>query len=229
MLVSVRSVWAGIVEYSKAGRACLQRVIACKKLHFQALEACRISEQILIFNIGRATEQGLLNETLVMISKCNFPGLLKPVGFVLILAITAVGTVNAAETESEHGHPKNAIALFMGATHAHGENEPTLGLEFGTNLNETWSIGGVIERSDRGKETTLLLAGVGWHPRQKMRLQLAVGRKDPSDSRENVLRTAMTYEYELAHHWFIKPYLAYDFIEHEEDEPVFGLYIGKLF
>ena len=164
-----------------------------------------------------------------MISKCSFSGILKSVGIVLILAIVGIGTVNAAETESEHGQPKNAIALFVGATHAHGENEPTAGLEFGRNLNETWSVGAVIEQTDRGKETSLMLVGFGWHPHQKMRLQLAVGRKDPSGSHESVFRTAITYEYELGHHWFAKPYLAYDFIEHEEDEPVFGLYIGRLF
>ncbi len=164
-----------------------------------------------------------------MISKTKFSAVLKWASLGLMFSIANMGVANATEAETEHGHPQNAMALFLGATHAHGENEPTIGLELGRNLNDTWSVGGVIEQTDRGKETTLMLIGVGWHPHQRMRLQLAVGRKDPSGSHENVMRTAITYEHELGHHWFVKPYLAYDFIEHEEDEPVFGLYIGRLF
>ena len=162
-----------------------------------------------------------------MFSYHDVPGVSTLVGAVLLSAVFTTGVANASEAESEH--PKNAMAVFLGATHAHGENEPTIGLEIGRDLNENWSAGVVLEQTDRGKETTLILAGVGWHPHQKMRLQFAVGRKDPSDSHENVFRTALTYEFELARHWFIKPYVAYDFIEHEEDEPVFGFYFGRLF
>lgn len=79
-----------------------------------------------------------------------------------------IGAVNATETESEHGHPKNAVALFLGVTHAHGENESTFGLELGRNLTDIWSVGANIQQTDRGKETTLALAGVGWHPHQRM-------------------------------------------------------------
>jgi hypothetical protein len=43
------------------------------------------------------------------------------------------------------------------------------------------------------------------------------------------VRTAIAYEIELRERWFLKPYFALDFIENEEDEEVFGLYIGKGF
>lgn len=162
-------------------------------------------------------------------TKYNFSDKLKWMSIGLAIAIASIGAANATEIESEHGHPKNAIGLFLGATHAHGENEPTAGLEIGRNLNEDWSAGLMFEQTDRGKETSLILAGVGWHPSKWVRMQLAVGRKNPSGKHENVLRTALAYEYEIGHNWFIKPYLAYDFIEHEEDEPVFGFYIVRMF
>jgi len=56
-----------------------------------------------------------------------------------------------------------------------------------------------------------------------------MGTKDPSGVKETVLRTAVGYEFKLDSSWFIKPYLALDFIENEENEEVIGVYIGKGF
>lgn len=69
-------------------------------------------------------------------------------------------------------------------------------------------------------------SSVGFHPWEGLRLQLGVGHKDPSGKQENVLRTGITYDWEFAPTWFLKPYFALDFIENEE---VFGFYFGKLF
>ncbi len=135
-----------------------------------------------------------------------------------------------AQEEEEHAHTKYAIAAFVGGTHVSGSNEFTLGIEGGYAINSTWSIGAVLERSERRKSSTLFLLGVGWHPLgPAFRLQLGLGRKDPSGHTENVVRTGVAYELELEHNWFIKPYLAIDFISHEENEEVFGIYVGKGF
>ena len=135
-----------------------------------------------------------------------------------------------AQEEEEHAHNKYAIAAFVGGTHVGGTNEFTLGIEGGYAINSTWSIGGVLERSERGESSTLILLGVGWHPiGPTFRLQLAAGRKDPSGHTENVVRTGIAYELEMENNWFIKPYLAIDFISHEENEEVFGIYIGRSF
>ena len=135
-----------------------------------------------------------------------------------------------AQEEEEHAHNKYAIAAFVGGTHVGGTNEFTLGIEGGYAINSTWSIGGVLERSERGESSTLILLGVGWHPiGPTFRLQLAAGRKDPSGHTENVVRTGVAYELEMENNWFIKPYLAIDFISHEENEEVFGIYIGRSF
>ena len=132
--------------------------------------------------------------------------------------------------EEEHTHAKYAIAAFVGGTHVGDTNEFTLGIEGGLNINSTWSIGAVLERSERSKSSTLILLGIGWHPMGPgLRLQLGAGRKDPSGQTENVVRTGIAYELEMEHNWFIKPYLAIDFISHEENEEVFGMYIGKGF
>ncbi len=139
--------------------------------------------------------------------------------------------VNAAEHEvvEEGARPKYAVGLFLGYTRVHGENEPTLGFEAGFNINNKWSAGAVLEQTNRGRDTTLILLGVGYHPTEKLRLQIGLGRKDPSDKEENVLRLGLAYEFELANEWFIKPYAAYDFIQNEDGEPVVGFYFGRAF
>ena len=139
-------------------------------------------------------------------------------------------TGNAQEDEEEHDHPRYAVAAFIGGTHVGGENEFTLGVEVGYNFNSNWSLGAVLERTERSKSSTLFLLGVGWHPfGPGLRLQLAAGRKDPSGHSENVARTGIAYELEMENNWFIKPYLAIDFVSHEENEEVFGIYVGKGF
>ena len=86
------------------------------------------------------------------------------------------------------------MAVFFGATRAHSENEATVGLELGYVLNRNWSIGAVVERAERDEHSTLILGGVGFHPWKGLRLQLGVGRKDPSGEEENVIRTGIAYD-----------------------------------
>ena len=148
-------------------------------------------------------------------------------GIALLLAFSS-GAV-ASGSESEDLDHRWGIGVFLGAPHVHGHNESTLGFEVGYVLNKDWSVGVVAERSEREQDTTLLLAGVGWHPWHGLRLQLGVGRKDPADKQENVIRTGITYDWEFVPSWVLKPYFALDFIENEETEEVFGFYFGKLF
>jgi len=139
--------------------------------------------------------------------------------------------VSAAEheTEAHEAAPRYVLGVFLGYTRAHGENEPTIGVEGGFNINEKWSAGAVVEQTNKGRDTTMLLLGVGYHPTRSLRLQLGLGKKDPGETSENVLRLGLAYEFELANEWFIKPYAAYDYIDNEENEPVVGFYFGKAF
>lgn len=163
------------------------------------------------------------------------------VGRQLAAALLMFGAVVAASAqESDHGqrsgheavtgHHQYAIAGFVGSTRVHGENEFTLGIEGGYHLNGRWSVGAVFERAERDRHSSLLLAGVGWHPfGPELRFQLAAGIKDPSGSTEPVVRTGVGYEVEIDRGWFLKPYLAVDFIRDEDEEGVFGVYIGRGF
>lgn len=149
------------------------------------------------------------------------------IGVLLMASLSSL--VNASDKEDEELDHRWGVGLFLGATHVKGHNESTLGLELGYVINKDWSVGVVAERSERERDTTLLLAGVGWHPWHGLRFQLGAGRKDPAGKQENVIRTAVTYDWEFAPTWVLKPYFAFDFIENEETEEVFGFYFGKLF
>ena len=147
----------------------------------------------------------------------------------LLLYRPAIAQEEHEGTHESGGH-RYAIAGFVGSTHVGSEHEFTLGIEAGMNLSSQWSIGAVIERAERERDSTLLLVGVGWHPLgPALRFQLGLGRKDPSGKEETVVRTGVAYELELKEHWFLKPYLAIDFIDDEENEEVFGVYIGRTF
>lgn len=151
----------------------------------------------------------------------------------LLVALGCIGSGSTALAVETHGaaeHPRFMLALFLGATRADARNEPTLGFEAGYRIDDHWSAGMVVERADRERDSTLVLGGVGWHPTGSgWRLQLGIGRKDPREERETVVRTGLAYEFEFGRGWALKPYLARDFIDEEEDETVFGLYFGRAF
>ena len=150
--------------------------------------------------------------------------------FLALLLRSGPGLAQEAHEAHEEKAHRYAVAGFIGSTHVGGENEVTLGIEAGLNLNSRWSLGAVFERAERERHSTLYLVGLGWHPLgPALRFQLGLGRKDPRGNEETVVRTGVAYEMELADSWFLKPYLALDFIDNEENEEVFGLYVGRSF
>jgi hypothetical protein len=136
----------------------------------------------------------------------------------------------AQEHSGEGHHPRRAVAAFVGSTRAEGNSEPTVGIEAGYQINSEWSVGAVLERADRNRDSTMVLAGVGWHPGgSPFRLQLGIGRKDPAGDYETVYRIGAAYEWLFPENWLIKPYLAVDMIEQHDNETVLGIYFGKMF
>jgi len=90
-------------------------------------------------------------------------------------------------------------------------------------------MGGVIERAERDKHSTLAIVFVHLWPYKGLFLGVGAGRKDPGDERENTLRGTIGYEFELGGGWSIAPQANLDVIENEENEEVYGIAIGKRF
>jgi hypothetical protein len=133
------------------------------------------------------------------------------------------------EIHGEEDHRKHAVAVFAGVTREHGENLDTVGIEYTYRLHERWSVGGVVERADREKNSTLVIAFVHYWPYKGLFVGGGIGRKDPGDERQNTLRATIGYEFELGGGWAIAPQANLDAIEHEENEEVYGIAFGKRF
>ena len=163
-----------------------------------------------------------------------YSGNLKNIIVALCLAFASIGAI-AAESESEgtHGgeevHAKHALAVFVGVTREHSENRETLGIEYSYRINKSWSVGGVIERAERDKHSTLAIVFAHLWPYKGLFLGVGAGRKDPGDERENTLRGTIGYEFELGGGWSIAPQANLDVIENEENEEVYGIAVGKRF
>ena len=159
---------------------------------------------------------------------------LKNIVVALCLSLGSAGAI-AEESHSqgthagEEHHGKHALAAFLGVTHEHGENLETLGIEYSYRINKSWSVGGVIERAEREKDSTLAILFAHLWPYKGLFLGAGVGRKDPGDERENVFRSTIGYEFELGKGWSIAPQANLDIIEHHENEEVYGLALGKRF
>ena len=133
------------------------------------------------------------------------------------------------EHDAEEARHRHALGVFVGVTRAESENLETLGIEYAYRFHRNWSAAAVVERADREKDSTLVVAAINLHPYKGWFLSGGVGRKDPGGERENTVRVAIGYEFELAGGWAIAPNVSKDFIENEEDEEVFGVTFYKLF
>lgn len=154
---------------------------------------------------------------------------------VLWLSFSSIAAI-AAESDSAEAHETavehllNKLGMFVGFTYEGGDYHETLGVEYVYRLTPSWSLGGVVERADREKSSTLIIAFAHWFPfKEGLYLGAGFGRKDPGDKRENTFRTTIGYDFEFGNGWVIAPDFNLDFIENNENEPVFGVGIGKHF
>lgn len=146
-----------------------------------------------------------------------------------LLGITMPAQASEPEHEAGEEHKKWAATVFVGGTEVHDSWEPTLGLELTYHINHYWSAFGLVERSERRKDTTLILAGVGLHPYKELVLLAGIGQKDPYEEHENAARLGVAYEIPLGNGWGMEPYLGVDFIEGHDEEVVAGFYFGRKF
>ena len=154
-----------------------------------------------------------------------------------IFAFLALFSVGAIASEAggnethvgEEGHHKHKLAVFVGITREDTENHGTLGIEYAYRISESWTVGGLVERAERDKDSTLVMAFAHFWPYKGLYLGAGVGRKDPGDDRENTLRATIGYEFELSGGWALSPQANLDMIEHEDREVIFGIAVGKQF
>lgn len=127
----------------------------------------------------------------------------------------------------EHGH--NTLGIFLGITREHEHNRETIGIEYSYRINRYWSVGGLVERAERDKSSSLTNVFLHFWPTEFLYFGAGYGRKDPGEERQNTGRLTLGYEIEIGKSWSISPQANVDFIEDEENEEVYGLVIGRRF
>jgi hypothetical protein len=152
----------------------------------------------------------------------------------MILSLACPLSLFADENEHEEGHAeeahhKHSLGLFVGVTREHDESLSTLGIEYAYRINRLWSVGGLIERADREKNSTLAIAFAHFWPWKGLFLGGGLGRKDPGDERENTARATLGYEWEFGKGWVINAQANLDFIKDHDREEVYGIVFGKSF
>ena len=149
----------------------------------------------------------------------------------LILPLSSMASESGHEEmhDGEEVHHKHTIGLFLGITREHSENLETIGLEYSYRFHPKWTVGGVIERAEREKDSTLGIVFLHFWPHKGLFFGGGIGRKDPGDKRENTARATLGYEWELPRAWVINLQANVDFIENEDREEVYGIAFGKSF
>jgi hypothetical protein len=132
-----------------------------------------------------------------------------------------------AEEGGHHELHKNHLAVFVGWTHAEGEDEPTIGLDYERRLNERFGVGAVIDYAGGDLESTIIAPALFLHAGPWVLLG-AVGNEHAEGEDEIVYRLGLSYQIE-AGDWTIAPGVNFDKVEDHETKEVFGVGIGRGF
>ena len=125
--------------------------------------------------------------------------------------------IKGSEHSYEH-YGKHALGPFIGITREDGLNRETIGLEYSYRINKRWSVGGLIERAERDKSSTLGTVFAHFWPTEFL-----------WNERENTVRATIGYEFELGKGCGISPQANLDVIENESNEKVYGIVFSKRF
>ena len=148
--------------------------------------------------------------------------LLAPVG----LAAQTTGDVQDLEFEEperEEEEKRNSIALFVGNTHADGENGFTLGLDYSYRFNRRISLGGMVDYAGRDFRSFIVGVPIFLHATERLIFELAPGIEHADGENHALVRLGGLYKFP-AGPVSLLPALFADFVD-SETTWVFGLAI----
>ena len=135
--------------------------------------------------------------------------------------------VPAVSIASEEGHHRHHLSVGLGATHAEGSNEPTVGAHYEYRINELFGVGALVDYAGGDLDSTIV-AGVAFlHPYKGLVLLGAAGNENTHHGDEFLVRLGIGYDFELSGGWTLGPLLNFDFVEDEETKEMFGIVVGK--
>ncbi len=151
----------------------------------------------------------------------NFPGL-------LLLSVGMLFPMISSASEEGHDH-RHHVAVFVGATHAEGTDEPTLGAHYEYLLTPKIGVGALVDHAGGDLDATIVAGALSFHPHKGLILIAAAGNENTDHGDEFIARAGIGYEFELRGGWSLTPQLNFDFVKDEETKEVYGISIGKAF
>jgi hypothetical protein len=152
----------------------------------------------------------------------------------------------AEETHDMEEHHMNALAVFVGGTHAEDQTQGTLGLEYERHLARRVGLVLAFEYAGGDFREYILGAGVAVNPVGGLIFTVGAGLErrpahedhgeehevevasnEAAGGKENLFlfRLGVTYEIELGPRWYLAPQFNLDFVDGEVVE-VFGVSVG---
>ncbi len=142
----------------------------------------------------------------------NFPGL-------LLLSVGMLFPMISSASEEGHDH-RHHVAVFVGATHAEGTDEPTVGVDYQYRLTPKIGVGALVDRAGGDLDATIVAGALFFHPYEGLLLLAAAGNENTDHGDEFIVRAGIGYEFELNGGWTLTPQLNFDFVEDEETKEV---------
>ena len=133
---------------------------------------------------------------------------------------------SASEEGQEHRHH---LSVFIGATHAEGADEPTVGVDYEYRLTPKVGVGALVDHAGGDLDSTIVAGVLFFHPHEGLMLLAAAGNENTDHGDEFISRAGIGYEFELHEGWTLTPQLNFDFVKDEETKEVYGIGIGKAF
>jgi len=146
-----------------------------------------------------------------------------------LLAVTLMlfASVSVAGEEGGAGeHHPNHLALFLGTTHAEGEDEFTVGVDFEHRLPKSrfFGVGGFVDHAGGALDSTIVAAAAFVHFPSKLRLQVAPGIGHAHGDNEPLVLIGLAYEFGWKR-LSLSPEYSVDFVDGEQAS-VYGVAIG---
>lgn len=129
----------------------------------------------------------------------------------------------------EHNYHRHHVGAFFGGTHDyHGENAFTVGLDYEYRLTKLLGGMAFIDYAGGNIESSVVGAGLFFHPAGDVQLLTAVGKEVHHGHSEFVARLGAVYGFHLGN-WTLSPALMADVLESGHVTVFYGIGLGRGF
>jgi hypothetical protein len=135
----------------------------------------------------------------------------------LLLCVGLLIPMISLASEEGQGH-RHHVAVFVGATHADGTDEPTVGAHYEYLVTPKIGVGALVDHTGGDLDSTIVAAALGFHPHAGWTLIAAAGNENTNHGDEFIARAGIGYEFELNGSWSLTPQLNFDFVKDRGDQ-----------